>query len=133
MNASISSLASSAFETTTVTATTIHAPNCTIVDDTPNATLSRAVARIIAKGLHVAGVYGGEEQGSSVAGRVGVRTFEIDVAVSPGADAIGYVIVKVITDRVALRTGGYETVRSTRIGFDKIEVARALGWRDLEA
>lgn len=124
---------SSLLEVTTVEGTTIHAPNTSIVDDTPNLLLSRSVARLLAKGLHVVGIYGGEDEGSSVAGRIGVQTWEVDVALSSDEEAIGSVIVKVITECVPLRSGGSRIVRSSRIGFDNVELARALRWHGLDA
>lgn len=122
---------------TTVSGLHIVTPNTEITDDTPNATLSRVVSRIQAKGIVVLGIYSDGWQTSSNERYSATRTWEIDVAPAGSEDSIGSVIVREARTRFweqklhgKMHRGG-GTV-GVVIGFDKPEVANALGWREAE-
>lgn len=135
MNASslASSSSSANVDTTTVDGTTIRTPNTSIVDDTPNAILSRSVARVLSTGFHVRGIHT-EEVCAPVKGRVGKQTWDVVVALSASGDTVGTIMMTVLTDLVPLREGGYRTVRSYRMAFlGNVEVERKLRLHNLEA
>ena len=121
---------------TTIQGATISAPNATIVDDTPNALLSRVVAKVLAKGLHVVGVYGGDWEATREAGRT--RQYEVDVACTVDGEPIGQVLVR--HSRVAgfYKVRGiafnpvhhHQMVDRTQVGFMGAQVPALLGWRE---
>jgi hypothetical protein len=115
------------------------APNTEIVDDTPNALLSRVVARIQAKGAGVQGIYTDGWTGNS-------RVWMIDVTPSADdldTDALGAVTVHEKRIRVpmpvargiAVGNRGWTTKVTTAVGFyaengGTTEALRTrLGWR----
>lgn len=122
---------------TSVQNLTILAPNAEIVDDTNGQILSRAVARILAKGLQVQGVYGGNWAGSQVGGTIRSRSFEIDITLAADdaelADVIGQVVVTetdLRTTRAVRGNIASGAARKVTIGFTNEAVRTALGWRE---
>lgn len=79
---------------TTVNGNIISAPNAEITDWTPKNILSRTVARVLAKGLHVDGVYG-DADAWFYGDICSEKIIQIDVSANQDSEVIGTLIVRV--------------------------------------
>ncbi len=109
-------------EFTTVNGNIISAPNAEITDWTPKNILSRTVARLLAKGLHVDGVYG--DANKWFYGDIcSEKLIYIEVSAAPGCETMGTVVVRVQRYHATGNTTYYVELGK---GGDKF--AKRIGW-----
>lgn len=107
---------------TTVNGNVISAPNAEITDWTPKNILSRTVARLLAKGLHVDGIYGDADAwfyGTTCSEKI----IQIDVSADKDSEVIGKLIIRVCRYH---NTGA--TTYHVELGSAG-ELAAKIGWK----
>ena len=108
---------------TTVNGNIISAPNAEITDWTPKNILSRTVARILAKGLHVDGVYG-DADAWFYGDICSEKIIQIDVSANQDSEVIGTLIVRV---RRYHNTGA--TTYHVELGKGADKLADRIDWK----
>lgn len=108
---------------TTVNGNIISAPNAEITDWTPKNILSRTVARILAKGLHVDGVYG-DADAWFYGDICSEKIIQIDVSADQDSEVIGTLIVRVCRYH---KTGA--TTYHVELGKGADKLADRIDWK----